>query len=209
MNQNTLFLRHHSTISDGLFSSSKYYISDVSFNILRNRTVARKRVSGLALVLIVFICVTPVIAMPILRQIPQEDIAQTSNEELPDLVIEQFVVSHHGDYPHYPGSIEAVIKNVGNVSTEFTEFSVWYWIGRLISLGQVGPSGTNGLMYTTLRPGDWAGVPLISERDTPKFGIFIIKAVVNPERTIQESNYDNNKYWHLAKVFFGRWTILN
>lgn len=172
--------------------------------------VARKRVSVLTLVLIVFICVTPVIAMPIMKQTPQEDIiAQTSNEDLPDLIIEQFGVAYHGDYPHYPGSIEADVKNVGNASTGFTEFSVWYWIGRLISLGQVGPSGTNGLVITTLRPGDSTGVPLISERDTPKFGIFIIRAVVNPERTIQESNYENNNCWQLAKVFFGRWTILN
>ncbi len=163
--------------------------------------VVRKRIAGLALVLIVFICVTPVIAMPIMRETPKE--------ELPDLIIDHFSVVYHGDHPQYPGSIEAVIKNVGNVSTEFTGFSVWYWIGRIITLGQVGPSGTDGLMYTSLRPGDSAGCPFIGEDDTPKFGIFIIRAVVNPERTIEESNYENNKCRQLGIVCFGRWTILN
>jgi len=99
----------------------------------------------------------------------------------------------------------ATIENIGDTKAEGTLY-LKYTFTRLIF-------GTIAYIDTTwmsggLEPGAQAGWDLIFEYELPKFGFFEFKCTVNPGKTIEESNYDNNDLSQKYVAFLGQWKAI-
>jgi len=130
-----------------------------------------------------------------------------ASEGKPDLVITDISIS--------PGSMigthvcDCTIKNIGNSSTgDLIEIRI---IVKRKPLGIFPPLFTVFSRSITfwvgggLEPGESIPLPVIDDCNLPSFGFFKFSCTVNPGRTIEESNYDNNDLAEKYIAFLGIW----
>jgi hypothetical protein len=121
-------------------------------------------------------------------------------EELPDLIVEKFYMEFWPDDWDGYWWVMAKIKNIGNASTiEWVEHT--YTVTRLC-FGFFVLSGTRNI--GVIEPGQVRNTNLFCKNKI-YLGFIEIKDTVNPERLIEESNYDNNILSQKYFVFFGHW----
>jgi hypothetical protein len=130
-----------------------------------------------------------------------------ASEELPDLIIELIGFAPTGD-----GQLDdiafATIRNIGSVKAIGSIEVKFTFIRMLFGIIPIKIAQTDTHSITVgggLQPQDFAIVDLIYEDELPKFGIFELRCSVNPGRTIEESNYDNNELSQKFIAFFGQW----
>lgn len=134
------------------------------------------------------------------------EIASCSNDQKPDLVIEdiflwpsnfpyeyhfEYSVKNIGDSPIYSFLLKTYIQIRWMIFGSIPLFFI-YSKNRFDSIGG-------------LRPGDIIDIPFASCDSLPKFGSFRFSLTINPDKTIDESNFDNNKLSEDWFVFFGQW----
>lgn len=130
-----------------------------------------------------------------------------ASEGKPDLIIEQITIQ--------PGSMiftqecYCTIKNIGN-ATSSDEIEIQLIVKRK-PLG-IFPLPTPVFSDTAehyidggLKPGDSIGLFLTNCDVLPIFGFFQFKCTVNPGKTIEESNYDNNDFSQNHFNLFNIW----
>ena len=116
-----------------------------------------------------------------------------ASEEKPDLIIEDLLILPG----HQPGEEEfrCRVKNVGDASTpsdKFIDITVtlrWKTFGLLplIPVRKFTASAAN-----SLAPGETNNIPFAYSDSMPIFGFYEFYCTVNPNATIDESNYQNN-----------------
>ena len=170
---------------------------------------------GLMLVIVVLFLSTS--AVPVVNSTSTERYVlnkETSNpttsntEELPDLVIEDIFL-WPSDYP-FTYHFECRVKNIGDAATPYhwseVEISVriyWLLFGKIPILPIFSSSHTYSI--DVIQPGATRNLGVASCDSLPKFGSYRFYLTVNPHKTIEESDYDNNKYSEDWKVFLGLW----
>ena len=129
-----------------------------------------------------------------------------ASEEEPDLIITHIGFASTGDAP-LRDVARASIQNIGTAKAEGNIY-VKYTVIRLLFgvIPLIAQTGTK-FVYRDggLQPQDFTYVNCIYEEDLPKFGIFEFKCTINPGRTIEESDYDNNDLSQKFIAFFGQW----
>jgi hypothetical protein len=112
-------------------------------------------------------------------------------EGKPDLIVEGIGSVKEPEVNIY--SIVVNIKNIGNESANGT-FYVHYEVRRLLFFGHITISGNRTSPVYELKPGDVYQYNFGPQSHyLPFLGFFIgLNCTVNPEKTIEESNYDNN-----------------
>ena len=130
-----------------------------------------------------------------------------ASEALPDLIVEQIGFSQKKIYD--PWEAYATIRNIGNASIEGSDFHLEYVFTRkvfgiipiIVRIDTVEITQFGGL-----EPGAFLAFDNIGRvRDLPKLGFFEFKCTVNPQKTMEESDYDNNDLAQNYIVVFGRW----
>ncbi len=129
-----------------------------------------------------------------------------ASEELPDLVIEDIFL-WPSDFPN-EYHFEYRLRNIGdapiyNFQLKTTIQIRWLLLGS-IPLFSIYLTTHNGLVGRLLS-NETISIPFISCDALPKFGSYRFTLTVNPTETIDESNYDNNKYSEDWKVFLRDW----
>jgi hypothetical protein len=121
-----------------------------------------------------------------------------AGEGKPDLIVSSMGFSSI----HWEDCGVATIKNIGDAKT-IDNIYVDYKFTRLLfrTVGRFGTFWASGV----LEPEKETTFHLIYEKDLPKFGVFEFKCTVNPGRTIEESNYDNNELSQKYVAFLGQW----
>jgi len=128
-----------------------------------------------------------------------------ASEGKPDLIVDGIGRVPEPDYNLY--SIVVNIKNIGNETANGT-FSVHYDVKRLLFFGRIVHSVTRELDLHELKPVEVHQHCFgLQSQVFPAFGIFFeLNCTVNPEKTIEESNYDNNnlviRYFNLFGFIF-------
>lgn len=132
-------------------------------------------------------------------------LAVLASEEKPDLIIVDIVTK-----PVYPEEDKYLcrVKNVGNGTVTADEFIDVHITVKRLFLGifpfrtvrsyQVGGNYGNGLS-----PGETIDILFAYESDLPVYGIYRYDCVVNPDHSIDESNYGNNVFSKTYNAFFG------
>jgi len=120
----------------------------------------------------------------------------------PDLIVSFIGFVPYGD--NGPDVAAASMTNIGDVMAVGT-FYLTYTVTRLISRTVVRTDTVPMSLYPGLEPGAQAGWDLIYESRLPKFGFFEFKCTVNPGKTMEESNYDNNDLAQKYVAFLGQW----
>jgi hypothetical protein len=128
-----------------------------------------------------------------------------ASEGKPDLIVSGIYYGTIGDVQdvHVVGGM---IKNIGDANA-IGNIDVSYTIRRLPSLISVRSGTIHG--YGGIVPGTEIDFTIGDTHGLPKFGFFRVTCEVNPGRTINESNYDNNKGSQNFLVLFGVWFPLN
>jgi len=121
----------------------------------------------------------------------------SANEGKPDLIVSKIYRDRIPDTPNF--CIYAVIKNIGT-ETAIGTFYLHDEIRKLF-FGSITHSETHILGINELKPGAVYEYFLGTEWDLIPYFYFFIKlsCTVNPEKTIEESNYCNN---NRARIFF-------
>ena len=130
-----------------------------------------------------------------------------ASEEKPDLIIEDIFLWPSA-YP-YEYHFECSIKNIGDSPIWKDEFEIhvkiyWMLFGRIPLLPIFSHTTSvivDGFLFGELK----YNITFASCDSLPKFGSYRFYLTVNPNNTIDESDYDNNKYSEDWKVFFGQW----
>ena len=125
------------------------------------------------------------------------------SEEKPDLIIEDIVTKP--DNP-FEDKYLCRVKNVGNETTndiimvEVTVKRLFLGIFplRTVRFYRVGSHPENGLP-----PGEVIDILIAYESYLPVYGIYRYNCVVNPDHSIEESDYDNNLFSKTYNAFFG------
>jgi hypothetical protein len=138
-----------------------------------------------------------IIIILVLSSIP----AVNAGEGKPGLIVASMSFSPYGD----SGTAiiaAATIKNIGDADIQGT-LTLKYTFTRLVfrTIAYIDTTWMSG----GLAPGEEAYWPLIYEKELPKFGFFEFKCTVNPGKTIEESNYDNNDLAQKYVAFLGQW----
>jgi len=125
------------------------------------------------------------------------------SEGKPDLIIEDIVTK-----PDNPIEDKYLcrVKNIGNGTTDdwimVTVTVKRLFLGifplRTVHFYRVGSLPGNGLP-----PGGVIDILFAYEGDLPVFGIYRYSCVVNPDHSIEESDYDNNLFSKTYNAFFG------
>ena len=148
-----------------------------------------------SIIIILLIPSTIAITKEKIKSINYEQFLKNSTDNLPDLVIEDIFIEP-GNLPEWR-NYYATVKNIGNGTTEgaiyaFVDIeSEWYFIGKKIK--------EETLKYTDkykepLAPNQTLKIKLIDNDyfvDTYKFKF---EVTINPDNTIEESNYENNVF---------------
>jgi hypothetical protein len=123
-----------------------------------------------------------------------------ASEGKPDLIVLNMGFAPHDD--HGPVVACATIKNIGDLKVVGYLY-LKYTFTRLIykTITNIDTTWMSG----GLKPGEEVYWSLIYESELPKFGFFEFKCTVNPDRIIEESNYDNNELSQKYLAFFGQW----
>lgn len=128
-------------------------------------------------------------------------------EEKPDLIIENIIVEEYGHHVPSYQRLCCRVKNIGDASVEeiiFVSVQVylclfWFPIRSIGTYeGSINP-------ITGLEPGETIDIEFAYYYDFPIFGFFQFNAKVNPDETIDESNYQNNAYSELDFRFVFWW----
>lgn len=130
-----------------------------------------------------------------------------ASEGKPDLIITHIGFASIGDAP-LRDVARASIQNIGTEKAEGNIYVKYTFIRLLFGVIpiKVAQTGTKFVFRDGgLQPQDFTYVNCIYEEDLPKFGIFELKCIINPGRTIEESNYDNNDLSQKFIAFFGQW----
>ena len=125
------------------------------------------------------------------------------SEGKPDLIVSFIGFVPYGDSGR--NIAFATIKNIGDADIQ-GELTLKYTFIRLV-FGTIARIDTVP-MSGGLKPGDFVSWTLIYESRLPKFGFFEFKCTVNPGRTIEESNYDNNDLSQKYVAFLGQWKAI-
>ncbi len=130
-----------------------------------------------------------------------------ASEGKPDLVIDDIIY-----WPcEFPGEykFKYSLKNIGdtpiyNFDYE-TYFKIQWMLFGKIPLFTIRAHLESGYL-SRLLPGDIANIDFVTCAGLPRFGVYRFSLIINPNLTIEESNYDNNKFVENWMVFFGEWT---
>jgi hypothetical protein len=116
-----------------------------------------------------------------------------ASEGKPDLIVDGIGRVKEPEINVY--SIVVNIKNIGNETATGT-FYVHWENRRLLFFGRIVRSGTLTASISEMNPGDVYQYNFGTEgHHIPFLGFFIeLNCTVNPEKTIEESNYDNNYF---------------
>ena len=130
-----------------------------------------------------------------------------ASEELPDLVINDIFL-WPSDTPH-EYHFECSIINQGNPTNEWNDIEInvkikWMFLGKIPLLTIASNTGSNHLQGI-IGTGERINLSFASCDRLPKFGSYRFILEVNPNETVDESNYDNNKYSEDWKVFLRDW----
>jgi len=127
-----------------------------------------------------------------------------NSEGLPDLIIEDIYIdwNYNGPGPGYP-DLFCKIKNIGDASVSELKYNVVIeqLLLNIIPIRMI----INTYLGAFFQPGMPPGGTFIGDLPTgtdilPLFGFFRFHVTVNPDHSVNESNYDNNYY---AETFFG------
>jgi hypothetical protein len=149
---------------------------------------------------IVFIGLLSIPFVPILS-------ATTVSSDKPLTATVDLVIKNMGFYEGYKDgcwelNAYAVVENLGDSNVTMPIELTWT-IQRLTTQ-KIVASGT--VYFTDTMPsGGWAEQELTHARHLPNFGLFIMTCEVNPNHTINETNYDNNIHSGLFLSLFGTW----
>jgi len=134
-------------------------------------------------------------------------ICGTSCDEKPDLIITGLGTVQADDFVH--NRVYCVVKNIGSENANnFIDIKVQ--IKRVL----FGVFPINKTLYHYfanrwdsggLPPNSTMGVNFTMDYRLPAWGFFRIYCQVNPDKRIEESNYDNNFYTQDVFVLFGNW----
>jgi len=118
-----------------------------------------------------------------------------ASEGKPDLIIDGIGSVKEPEINVY--SIVVNIKNIGNETATGT-FYVHYEVRRLLFFGRITISGNRTSPIYELKPGDVYQYNFGPQSHyLPFLGFFIeLNCTVNPEKIIEESNYNNNYLTH-------------
>jgi CARDB len=118
-----------------------------------------------------------------------------ASEDKPDLIVDGIGRVKEPEINIY--SIVVNIKNIGNKTATGT-FCVHWENRRLLFFGRIVRSGNHTASISELNPGEVYQYNFGTESHyIPFLGFFIeLNCTVNPEKTIEESNYDNNYLTH-------------
>ena len=172
-----------------------------------SRNLIKKCMFVGAIVLVVNLFFIPTLSAIIPQNCPQNHRTElfveksvSSSGGKPDLIVKNMGFAPYGD----GGTIIAcaTVKNIGDADIQ-GELTLKYTFIRLVfrTIAYIDTTWMSG----GLAPGEEAYWPLIYEKELPKFGFFEFKCTVNPGKTIEESNYDNNDLAQKYVAFFGQW----
>jgi len=130
-----------------------------------------------------------------------------ASEEKPDFVIEDIFLwpSNTPDEYHF----ECSVKNIGNSTNEWNNLEInvkikWMFLGS-IPLLSIASYTESHFIQGVIKSGETINLSFASCDRLPIFGSYRFYLTVNPNKTIDESDYDNNKCSEAWKVFFGQW----
>ncbi len=134
---------------------------------------------------------------------------RSNNEGKPDLVIEDIFLWSSNVPNEY--LFKYSLQNIGNVPIYSFDLEVyikiqWLLLGRIPLFSIVSDTQIGNL--ESLLPGETVNHSFASCDRLPKFGTYRFSLTVNPNKIIDESDYDNNKYSEDWSVFFGQWKQL-
>lgn len=185
-----------------------YYLDIIEFRGKLMKTSKNYKISSIMLVL-GLLCV-PSISAVVIPRISENKVTferQTPlNSGKPDLAMDSIGFVPIGD-AQVDWVVDCSIINIGN-GTAYGDINLAYTIRRLFSFIPV-QSDTLYSSQSGLPPGQWTDFALSSNKVLPKFGFFRVTCEVNPDRTINESNYDNNKGAQNFLVLFGYWLAIS
>jgi hypothetical protein len=130
-----------------------------------------------------------------------------ASEGKPDLIIELIGFAPTGDAQLEDVAFSTIrnigsAKAVGSIEVKYTFIRMLFGIIP-IKIAQTGAHSVT--VGGGLQPQQFTYVEFIYEDELPKFGIFELKCTVNPGKTIEESNYDNNDLSQKYVAFLGKW----
>ncbi|MCU0849730.1 MAG: hypothetical protein MUC80_00455 [Candidatus Thermoplasmatota archaeon] len=132
-----------------------------------------------------------------------------SNDDKPDLVIEDIFLWSSNEPDKYV--FKYSLRNIGTIPIYSFELVInhkiqWLLFGRipLFTIDAHTQTGNLG----SLLPGETFNHTFISCDSLPKFGSYRFTLTVNPNKTIDESDYSNNKYSEDWTTFLGQWKPL-
>lgn len=189
---------------------SSYIVITMWRNVYKKKVVIVTFILALSFIHCIFGLWSPAFSATIPKS---EDIlsekAKNSNEGKPDLVIDDiFLWPSNQPYEYH---FEYRLKNIGdapiyNFQLKTTIQIRWLLLGS-IPLFSIYLTTHNGLVGRLLS-NETISIPFISCDALPKFGSYRFSLTVNPNKIIDESDYDNNKYSEDWSVFFGEWNPL-
>jgi hypothetical protein len=121
-----------------------------------------------------------------------------ANEGKPDLIVDCINIHY---YHSGIWMVDAIVKNIGNASTSGV-LTLTYTVKR-IYLGTTLISDTKK-NNVIVNAGDKYSIFLFYKGEIP-FGFIELKCTVNQDKSIEESNYENNELSQKYFVLFGLW----
>jgi len=125
----------------------------------------------------------------------------------PDLIIEGLGTTPTNTPPH--NWVYCVVRNIGS-GTAYDDIEVKVEIKRVI-FGMFLINKTlrsffaSGWSSSGLPPNNTTGLEFAIDYELPSWGFYRIYCWVNPDKRIEEENYDNNFYVQDVLVLFGDW----
>jgi hypothetical protein len=131
------------------------------------------------------------------------------NDDKPDLVIEDIFLWSSNEPGKY--EFDYSLQNIGSIPIYFFDLVIhhkiqWLLFGRIPLFTIDAHTQTGNL--EVLIPGKPFNNTFISCDSLPKFGSYRFTLTVNPNKTIDESDYSNNKYSEDWTAFLGQWKPL-
>ena len=128
-------------------------------------------------------------------------------EEKPDFIIDDIFLWPSNTPDEY--NFECSVKNIGNSTNEWNNLEInvkikWMFLGS-IPLLSIASYTESHFIQGVIKSGETINLSFASCDRLPIFGSYRFYLTVNPNKTIDESDYDNNKCSEAWKVFFGQW----
>jgi len=132
-----------------------------------------------------------------------------ASEGKPDLIVS--MIGYGPKDIHYPSRYYAVVENIGNATLWNKEYTLLYVFTRMVfkKIPITVLHDYTWCYLSRLAPGEQLDFELMVEpRDLPKFGYFEYKCIINPNKSLEESNYGNNDLSQDYFVFLGHWKAI-